>query len=319
MSGKNRLEQAPVGADRHHCVCASRRVPSAMFLMCCSRAPTTCSRGRYNQAFAYFLGQLSMKTIQYVGAAVKRHAAFAVLPMIFIHALPSALAEGRASLAPAAQNSPAVETELTIPPVHKKLAMPAFPQVERDAKHHGYVDIEMLISAEGRLLEIKSLKAEPANPAFEEAVRDAAPKWEFAPGARHCVPQTSLASYRIFFEDEAAKESVRALQILPKAQAEYLRTRMKPANEREAFGGLRYPLDARRANARGNVQLLLTVNPADGEVSNIAVAHAVSNKEGFEKKFAESAMAVARKLKFAAAPALNGPQSICMPFDFKLE
>lgn len=72
------------------------------------------------------------------------------------------------------QRAPA--TERISPPTHRDFRMPLYPASERAAKNTGHVDVAMVVSAEGRLVEIKSTTSEPKNAVFEQATQDAVAK-----------------------------------------------------------------------------------------------------------------------------------------------
>ena len=97
-----------------------------------------------------------------------------------------------------------------------------------------------------------------------------------------------------------------------------LRREMAAPNKNEMLRTLRYPPDARRAGAQGSVNLLLKVNPVNGVIDSVDVASAASDKTGFESKFSDPAVEVARKLVFTPMPELKPPHRICVPFVFAL-
>ena len=204
------------------------------------------------------------------------------------------------------------------PPKPRDFRMPLYPASEREAMNTGYVDIAVLVSAEGRLQEIKSVTSEPSNAAFEEVTKDAIAKWLFAPGLKRCVPAQADASYRVSFEMVDGADRVRARPLLSQWQIADSRREMTAPNKNEMLRTLRYPSDARRAGAQGSVYLLLNVNPANGIIDSIDVASATSDKPGFESNFSDAAIEVARKFVFTPMPELKAPHRICVPFVFAL-
>ena len=176
----------------------------------------------------------------------------------------------------------------------------------------------MRVSAAGYTQEIKSVTSEPRSTAFEEATRDAVAKWRFAPGLKRCVPIDADATYRVFFEMVGGAERVRAAQLVPKAQIPDPSREMIAPNKNEMLRKMRYPVDARRAGGQGSVYLLLKVNTASGAIENVDIASVSSTKNGFESKFSDAAMEVARKFVFTPMPELKSPRGICVPFEFAL-
>jgi TonB family protein len=114
--------------------------------------------------------------------------------------------------APPAQGTPAVER--LSPPTHRDFRMPLYPASEREAKHTGYVDVAMVVSAEGRLVEIKSTTSEPKNAVFEQVTQDAVAEWRFVPGMnQRCAPAQTEVTYRVIFENAYGSDHVRAVPL----------------------------------------------------------------------------------------------------------
>ena len=204
------------------------------------------------------------------------------------------------------------------PPKPRDFRMPLYPAIERDARNTGYVDVAVVVSAEGRLQEIKSITSEPRNAAFEEVTKEAAAKWRFVPGLKRCVPVQADMSYRITFEIADGADRVQAKQLLSQPQIADLRREMTAPNKNEMLRTLKYPQDARRAGAQGSVYLLLNVNPVSGAIDSVDVASATSDKTGFESSFSDAAIEVTRKFNFTPMPELKAPHRICVPFVFAL-
>ena len=233
------------------------------------------------------------------------------LPLITLCA--PALSQDAPATAPL-QRTPA-EDQIA-PPKPRDFRMPLYPASEREAKNTGYVDVAVLVSAEGRLQEIKSVTSEPRNVAFEEVTKEAVAKWRFSPGLKRCVPAQADASYRVSFEMVDGADRVQARPLLSQSQIADLRREMTAPNKTEMLRTLKYPQDARRAGAQGNVYLLLNVNPVSGVIDSVDVASAASDKPGFESNFSDAAVEVARKFIFTPMPELKVPQRICVPFAF---
>ena len=204
------------------------------------------------------------------------------------------------------------------PPKPRDFRMPLYPASEREARNTGYVDVAVLVSAEGRLQEIKSVTSEPRNAAFEEATKDAVAKWRFSPGLKRCIPTQAAASYRVSFEMVDGADRVQARPLRSPLQIADSRGEMIAPNKNEMLRTLKYPHDARRAGAQGSVYLLLKVNPANGVIDSVDVASATSDKTGFESSFSDAAIAVARKIVFTPMPESKVPHRICVPFVFSL-
>ena len=196
--------------------------------------------------------------------------------------------------------------------------MPLYPQREREAKTTGTVDIAMLVSTEGRLLDIKSMISEPKNAVFEEVTKNAVAKWLFMPGLKRCVPVQAEVTYRVSFEIADGSDHVRAVPLLSQSQLEISnpRRQMRAPNENELRRTLRYPSVARRDGVQGIVHLMLSVNPANGAVDRVDVASVSATKEGFDRDFSHAAIKAARKFKFTPMPELMAPHKICVPFVF---
>ena len=206
----------------------------------------------------------------------------------------------------------------TSTPKPRDFRMPLYPVSEREAKNTGYVDVAVLVSAEGQLQEIKSVTSEPRNAAFEEVTKDAVAKWRFAPGLKRCVPAQASASYRVSFEMVDGADRVQARPLRSPLQIADSRGEMIAPNKNEMLRTLKYPHDARRAGAQGSVYLLLKVNPVSGIIDSVDVASATSDKPGFESNFSAAAIEVVRKFVFTPMPELKAPHRICVPFVFAL-
>ena len=235
------------------------------------------------------------------------------LPLITLCA--PALSQDAPATAPV-QPTPAEDR--TSPPKPRDFRMPLYPVSEREAKNTGYVDVAVVVSAEGQLQEIKSVTSEPRNAAFEEATKDAVAKWRFQPGHKRCVPAQAAASYRVSFEMADGADRVQARQLLSQLQIADLRREMTAPNKNEMLRKLKYPQDARRAGAQGSVYLLLKVNPVSGAIDSVDVASATSDKAGFESNFSDAAIEVLRKFVFTPMPELKASHRICVPFVFAL-
>ncbi len=205
------------------------------------------------------------------------------------------------------------------PPKHRNFRMPLYPASEREAKTTGTVDITMVVSADGRLVEIKSTTSEPKNAVFEQVTQEAVAKWQFSPGLKRCVPVQAEANYRVYFEFAHGSDHVRAVPLLSKSQTPDPSREMISPNKNEMLRTIKYPVDARRAGAQGSVYLMLKVNPANGVIDSIDLASANSTKAGFERNFIDTATEVARKIKFTPKPELKRMRLICVPFVFALE
>ena len=231
--------------------------------------------------------------------------------LIVISAL--AVAQDAPATAPPQATSTA---ERTLPPTHRDFRMPLYPQREREAKTTDYVDISMLVSAEGRLLDIKSMISEPKNAVFEEVTKNAVAKWLFMPGLKRCVPVQAEVTYRVSFEIADGSDHVRAVPLLSQSQMADSRRQMRAPNENELRRTLRYPSVARRDGVQGIVHLMLSVNPVNGAVDRVDVASVSTTKEGFDRDFSHAAIKAARKFKFTPMPELTPPHKICVPFVF---
>ena len=235
------------------------------------------------------------------------------LPLITLCA--PALSQDAPATAPA---QPIPAADRTTPPKPRDFRMPLYPASEREARNTGHADVAVLVSTEGRLQEIKSVTSEPRNAAFEEVTKDAIAKWRFTPGLKRCVPVQAEASYRVSFEMADGSDRVRARPLLSQLQIADSRREMTAPNKNEMLRTLKYPQDARRAGAQGNVYLLLNVNPVSGTIDGIDVASATSDKPGFENGFSDAAIEVARQFVFTLMPELKAPHRICVPFVFAL-
>ena len=213
---------------------------------------------------------------------------------------------------------PIPAADRTSPPKPRDFRMPLYPVSEREAKNTGYVDVAVLVSAEGHLQEIKSVTSEPRNAAFEEVTKDAVAKWRFTPGLKRCVPVQADASYRVSLEMADGSDHVRARPLLSQLQSAELRREMTAPNKNAMLRMLKYPRDARRAGAQGSVYLLLNVNPVSGIIDSVNVASATTSKPGFETNFSDAAIDVARKFVFTPMPELKAPHRFCVPFGFAL-
>ena len=243
---------------------------------------------------------------------------FAGLLLTLITLCAPAFAEETPATAPV-QRAPA--TERISPPTHRDFRMPLYPASESAAKNTGHVDVAMVVSAEGRLVEIKSTTSEPKNAVFEQATQDAVAKWRFMPGMnQRCAPAQAEVTYRVIFENAYGSDHVRAVPLRSPSpsQTGAPRREMKAPNENEVRRTIKYPQDARRAGAQGSVYLLISISPANGAIDSVDVANVTSTKTGCESSFSEAAIEVVRKFNFTPAPELKAPYKICVPFVFSL-
>lgn len=215
------------------------------------------------------------------------------------------------------QQSLATENHIA-PPKQRYFRMPHYPDNERIALRTGYVDVAMVVSAEGQMLEVKSVTSEPNNVAFEETTKAAVQTWLFVPGLKRCVPTQSEVTYRVSFNLTDGNDRVQAVPLLSKSQTlDSLREMIAP-NKNEMLRKLKYPVAARLAGAQGSVYLMLKVNQANGNIESVDIASASSNKAGFERNFSDAAIEVVRRFVFTPMPELKDPGVICVPFVFAL-
>ncbi len=220
---------------------------------------------------------------------------------------------------PDAATAQAARAEDRISPAkHRDFRLQLYPDSEREARKAGTVDVAMIVSADGRLVEIKSTTSEPKNAVLEQVTQEAVTKWLFAPGLKRCVPVQAEATYRVYFEFTHGSDHVRAVPLHTKSQIPNPDREMVAPNKNELLRTIKYPADARRAGAQGSVYLMLRVNPTNGVIDSIDVASADSTKAEFERSFIDTATEVARKFKFTPKPELKTMRGICVPFVFAL-
>jgi TonB family protein len=198
------------------------------------------------------------------------------------------------------------------------LPMPRYPASEREAGNTGFVDVTMLVGADGAIQEIKSVTSEPRNIAFEELTKVTAAKWKFAPALKQCAPVPTDLTYRVLFQLPDGTENVRAVPRWSPAQTALPNSSMTPLNHEHSMVSLRYPADARRANAQGNVYLRLDVHSATGQIETIDIAGGSANKQEYWVKFVGAAIEVVRKFKYAPVAGTDELRSICVPIVFAL-
>lgn len=149
---------------------------------------------------------------------------------------------------------------------------PAYPKALLDQQVTGKVDLIVNVSPEGRLVDIAAIRSIPAQPAFEEAVREAARDWTFTKAMdAECKPAATRGQIQVRFEIADGKPQVNVGAI--SADKKSGRVLIEELNRREVNKALsdNYPRDARRMGKTGEVMALLKVDAKTGETKSVDI------------------------------------------------
>lgn len=149
---------------------------------------------------------------------------------------------------------------------------PAYPPSLLAQQITGRVDVLVSVSAEGRMTEIAAIRSLPAQPLFEEVVRDAIRSWTFTKALdAECKPVPTQSRVQVRFEMEEGKPLVNVGAAPAAKQAGH--SYIEEANRAEVGKALadNYPRDARRMGKTGEVLALLKVDARTGETRSVDI------------------------------------------------
>lgn len=149
---------------------------------------------------------------------------------------------------------------------------PEYPKALLDQGVTGTVDVLLNVSPEGRMTEITAIRSLPAQPAFEEAVREAVRSWRFTKALdTECKPAATQGRVQVRFDLVDGKPQVN-VGAAPAAKLPG-RVFIEETNRAEVNRALiqNYPRDARRMGKMGEVLALLKVDARTGESRSVDI------------------------------------------------
>lgn len=159
---------------------------------------------------------------------------------------------------------------------------PAYPKALLDQQVTGKVDLIVNVSPEGRLVDIAAIRSTPAQPAFEEAVREAARDWTFTRAMdAECKPAATRGQIQVRFEIADGKPQVNVGAI--SADKKPGRVLIEEANRAEVNRAIsqNYPRDARRMGKTGEVLALLKVDARTGETKAVDITEVFADNASY--------------------------------------
>lgn len=159
---------------------------------------------------------------------------------------------------------------------------PAYPKALLDQQVTGKVDLIVNVTPEGRLADVAAIRSTPAQPAFEDAVREAVRDWVFTRGMdAACKPAATRGQIQVRFEIADGKPQVNVGAIsADKAPGRVL---IEELNRRDVNKALadNYPRDARRMGKTGEVLALLKVDARTGETKAVDIAEVFADTASY--------------------------------------
>ncbi|MEO8384872.1 MAG: energy transducer TonB [Betaproteobacteria bacterium] len=204
----------------------------------------------------------------------------------------------------------------------KVVVPPDFPVDQLTANASGHVDAEFGFDQKGSVKQVRIVKSEPQNPAFERAVLDVAKLWLFSAVLnKDCVPVDSTGNVRIWFEIRDGKGVVSVSGNVRPASAanDSLPRKMEWANRAVILGAVRYPNSARRDGVQADLLVAVRVEAASGNATDSVVTW-MEVSSGATATVAESfKTAVLKSLRFAKFKPKDGNNyRVCIPYSFRL-
>ena len=104
-----------------------------------------------------------------------------------------ALIPGLASTVPL----PAHITDIVTAPARTRTVSPEYPQVARAAQLEGDVLLEAIVTADGKVTNVSVVRS--VHPLLDESARKAVRQYEYAPGRRNGVPESTTIRLTVSF------------------------------------------------------------------------------------------------------------------------
>lgn len=149
---------------------------------------------------------------------------------------------------------------------------PDYPKAMLEQKVTGKVDVLVNVSAEGRLTDIAAIRSQPAQPVFEEAVREAVRSWTYNKATdANCKPAATQGRVQVRFELVDGAPQVNVGAVSAAKQSGHLR--IEELNRGDVNRALmqNYPKDARRMGKMGDVLAMLKVDARTGVTQSVEI------------------------------------------------
>lgn len=159
---------------------------------------------------------------------------------------------------------------------------PEYPKAMREQQITGKVDVLLNVSPDGRMADIVALRSEPAQPAFEAAVREALGGWTFTRAMdAECKPAVTQGRLQVRFEmvDGKPQVNVGAATAAPVPG----RARIEEVNGAEVNRLLAesYGRNAGRSGLMGGVNALLRVDARTGETRSVDITNVIGDSNSY--------------------------------------
>ncbi len=159
---------------------------------------------------------------------------------------------------------------------------PDYPKALLAQQISGKVDALVTVSPEGRMTEITAMRSAPAQPAFEEAVREAMRGWTFTKAMdAACKPVATQSRVQVRFEMVDGKPQVN-VGAAPAANVPG-RVFIEELNRTELRKALaeNYPRDAVRMRKTGEVHALLHVDARSGVTQSVDIVDVMADNASY--------------------------------------
>ncbi|MCY7388187.1 MAG: energy transducer TonB [Burkholderiales bacterium] len=190
------------------------------------------------------------------------------------------------------------------------------------SKARGYVDADIEFDQKGNIKQVRIVKSEPQNPAFEKAVLDVTKLWLFnAVLTKDCVPVDSTGNVRTWFEvrDGKGVVSVSGNVSAASSPANSVPRKSDWENRKDFALSLKYPTNALRGRVQTDLLAAIRVDAASGVPSDVVVTWIETSGNATPTVVEEIKTAVARSLKRARfTPRAGEAYRVCVPFNFRV-
>ncbi|MDX2219097.1 MAG: TonB family protein [Burkholderiales bacterium] len=159
---------------------------------------------------------------------------------------------------------------------------PAYPKSLLDQQVTGKVDLIVNVTPEGKLADVVAIRSTPAQPAFEDAVREAVRDWVFTRAMdAECKPAATRGQIQVRFDIADGKPQVNVGAI--SADKQPGRALIEEANRAEVNRALmqNYPRDARRMGKTGEVLAMLKVDARTGETKSVDITEVFADNSSY--------------------------------------
>lgn len=184
---------------------------------------------------------------------------------------------------------------------------PTYPKALLDQQVTGKVDLIVNVTPEGRFADVAAIRSTPAQPAFEDAVREAARDWVFNRAMdAECKPAATRGQIQVRFEIVDGKPQVNVGAV--SADKRPGRVFIEETNRADVNRAIvqAYPRDARRMGKTGEVLAMLKVDARTGETKSVDVTEVFADNASYNP---QPLMTVASAYQ-RTMPARSSPASI---------